>query len=69
MKASSVAWLSATEIARRVEAGDLDSQEVVRAHLDAIDQLDPSLHAYIHVAGDARASSGPLAGVTVAVNR
>ena len=61
------AWLSATEIARRVASGDLDPQEVVRAHLDAIDQLDPRLHAYVHVDREARAGTGPLAGVTVAV--
>ena len=67
MKAASVAWLSAAEIARRVGAGDLDPQEVVRTHLDAIDQLDPRLHAYVHVDRGARASTGPLAGVTVAV--
>ncbi|HYR49958.1 MAG TPA: amidase [Candidatus Eisenbacteria bacterium] len=62
-----LAWLSAAEIARRVEAGNLDRQEVVRAHLDAIDRLDPGLHAYVHVDRDARAGTGPLAGVTVAV--
>jgi len=62
-----LAWLSAAEIARRVEAGNLDRQEVVRAHLDAIDRLDPGLHAYVHIDRDARAGTGPLAGVTVAV--
>ena len=67
MKSSSAAWLSAIEIARRVETGDLDPQEVVRAHLDAIDQLDPRLHAYVHVDRGARAGTGPLAGVTLAV--
>ncbi|HEV2030308.1 MAG TPA: amidase [Candidatus Dormibacteraeota bacterium] len=67
MKNSSPAWLSAVEIARRVGAGDLDSQEVVRVHLDAIDRLDPGIHAYVHVDRDARTSTGPLAGVTLAV--
>jgi amidase len=67
MKATSAAWLSAVEIARRVDAGDLEPREVVRAHLDAIDQLDQRLHAYVHVDFDARAGTGPLAGVTVAV--
>jgi amidase len=62
-----LAWLSASEIVRRVEAGDLDPQEVVRTHLDAIDRIDPRLHAYIHVNRDARASIGSLAGVTLAV--
>jgi Asp-tRNA(Asn)/Glu-tRNA(Gln) amidotransferase A subunit family amidase len=62
-----LAWLSTAEITRRVEAGNLDRQEVVRTHLDAIDRLDPRLHAYVHVDRDARAGDGPLAGVTVAV--
>src|ERR1700694_3389863 len=67
MKSASVAWLSAGEIARRVEAGDLDPQEVVRTHFDAIDRVDPRVHAYIYVDHGARAGTGPLAGVTVAV--
>jgi len=62
-----LAWLSSAEIARRVEAGNLDGQEVVRTHLGAIDHLDPGLHAYVHVDRDARAGTGPLAGVTLAV--
>ena len=64
---SSVAWLSAVEISRRVHAGDIDPQAVVRAHLATIDRLDPRIHAYIHVDRDARSSSGPHAGVTLAV--
>jgi Asp-tRNA(Asn)/Glu-tRNA(Gln) amidotransferase A subunit family amidase len=64
---SSVAWLSAAEIAGRIHAGDMDPQAVVRAHLEAIDRLDPHIHAYIHVDRNARSSSGPHAGVTLAV--
>jgi Asp-tRNA(Asn)/Glu-tRNA(Gln) amidotransferase A subunit family amidase len=64
---SSLAWLPALEIVRRVGAGDLEPQAVVRAHLAAIDRLDSRIHAYIHVDRDARAADGPLAGVTMAV--
>jgi Asp-tRNA(Asn)/Glu-tRNA(Gln) amidotransferase A subunit family amidase len=67
VKAEPLAWLSAIEIARRVGADELDPQQVVRSHLDAIDRLDPGLHAYVHVDRDSRASTGPLAGVTLAV--
>ena len=67
MKDTSPAWLTAVEIARRVAAGMLDPQEVVRAHLDEIDRRDPRVHAYVHVDRDARASTGLLGGVTVAV--
>jgi Asp-tRNA(Asn)/Glu-tRNA(Gln) amidotransferase A subunit family amidase len=64
---SPTAWLSADEIARRVIAGELGPQEIVQAHLDAIDRFDPLLHAYVHVDRDARAAAGPLAGSTLAV--
>jgi amidase len=40
---------------------------VVRAHLAAIDRLDPRVHAYIHVDREAHSSPGPYAGVTLSV--
>ena len=48
---------------RLVHAGELDPQEVVAAHLDAIDRYDERIRAYIHVDRSARSSSG----VTLAV--
>src|SRR3989440_13008919 len=48
---------------QRVRAGDLKPQEVVDAHLDAIDRFDSRIHAYIHVDRNARSASG----VTLAV--
>ncbi len=50
-----------------VGAGSLDPQAVVRAHLAAIERLDPRIHAYIYVDREAHSSSGPYAGVTLAV--
>jgi Asp-tRNA(Asn)/Glu-tRNA(Gln) amidotransferase A subunit family amidase len=67
MNENSQAWLSAAEITLGVADGDLDAQAVVGAHLAAIDLLDSRLHAYVHVDRQARASSGSLAGVTLAV--
>jgi Asp-tRNA(Asn)/Glu-tRNA(Gln) amidotransferase A subunit family amidase len=64
---SSVAWLSAVEIARRVREGDIDPQAVVQAHLAAIDRFDPRIHAYVYVDREARSSDGPLSGVTIAI--
>jgi amidase len=60
-------WLAATEISRRVGAGDLDPGSVVKAQLNAIDHFEQRVHAYVHVDRHARGSKGPLAGVTVAV--
>jgi amidase len=40
---------------------------VVRAHLAAIDRLEPRIHAYVHVDRNARAGTGPMSGVTLAV--
>src|SRR3989449_5319442 len=43
---------------QRVRAGALKPQEVVDAHLDAIDRFDSRIHAYIHVDRKARTSAG-----------
>src|SRR5260370_39685021 len=59
--------LSSTDIVRLVGAGSPDPQAVVRAHLAAIERLDPQIHAYIHVDREAHSSPGPYAGVTRAV--
>jgi Asp-tRNA(Asn)/Glu-tRNA(Gln) amidotransferase A subunit family amidase len=61
------AWFSAGEIARLVSAGKLDPQAVVRAQLAAIERIDPHIHAYVHVDRNARAGTGPMSGVTLAV--
>jgi amidase len=58
-----VRWLSASDAAQRVRRGELNPQDVVQAHLDAIDRFDSRIHAYIHVDRNARSSSG----VTLAV--
>src|SRR5207248_1868018 len=60
---ASVRWLSASDASQRVGAGNRKPQEVVDAHLDAIDRFDSRVHAYIHVDHGARSSSG----VTLAV--
>ncbi|TAN31679.1 amidase [bacterium] len=67
MKVDSLSWLPAVEIARRAAAGELEPQAVVQAHLAAIERLDSRIHAYVYVDREARASAGPLAGVTLAV--
>jgi amidase len=67
MSDNELVWLSAGEIARRVSAGELDPQAVVRAHLGAIDRLDSQVHAYVYVDRSARAAAGALSGVTLAV--
>jgi amidase len=63
----STRWLSAIEIVKGIEARELDPQAIVRAHLSAIERLDGRIHAYIHVDRSARAGTGALSGVTLAV--
>jgi amidase len=67
MKVEDLEWLSVAEIAQRTAAGDLDSQAVVAAHLEAIDRLDQQIHSYVYVDRGAGGSTGPLAGITLAV--
>jgi aspartyl-tRNA(Asn)/glutamyl-tRNA(Gln) amidotransferase subunit A len=73
--------LSAGEIARRVAARELSAEEVTRAHLDRLAEVEPRVDAFLQVLSDralarARAVDSalgagrpapPLAGVPVAV--
>ncbi|MFC5998519.1 Asp-tRNA(Asn)/Glu-tRNA(Gln) amidotransferase subunit GatA [Quadrisphaera sp. GCM10027208] len=73
--------LDAADLAGRLAAGEVSSQEVTRAHLDRIEAVDGVVHAFLHVAADRALAAardvdrrraageplGPLAGVPVAV--
>jgi aspartyl-tRNA(Asn)/glutamyl-tRNA(Gln) amidotransferase subunit A len=72
---------SAVELASLVTSGEVSAVDVAQAHLDRIEKVESSVHAFLHVDADgalasaravdsARAageSLGPLAGVPVAV--
>src|SRR5512142_3335264 len=45
--------LSLLEMQTGLRAGEFSSRELVQAALDRIAQVDASLHAFLHVAGDA----------------
>ena len=65
---SELAWMSAVEIARRVNQGELEPQSAVAEHLERIARFNPDLNAFIQVDEKARAAAeGPLAGCTIAV--
>jgi len=67
MDARSVAWLTATEIAQAVSAGELDRQDVVDCHIERIHGLNPRLAAFSHVSNRPSAGGGPLGAVTIGV--
>jgi Asp-tRNA(Asn)/Glu-tRNA(Gln) amidotransferase A subunit family amidase len=56
-------WMTAREAASHVNAGELDPQDIVRAHLDAIDHYDRRIHAFVYVDHDARSTVGMTLGV------
>ncbi|MFC5179241.1 Asp-tRNA(Asn)/Glu-tRNA(Gln) amidotransferase subunit GatA [Nocardioides taihuensis] len=72
---------TAAELADALAAGETSSQEVTRAHLDRIGEVDGAVHAFLHVdaegalaqaaAADRRRAAGkaasPLDGVPIAV--
>lgn len=76
-----LADLTATEAARRIAAGDISSEDLVRACLQRIDALEPNIQAWAfldpeHALEQARAADalrregkgvGPLHGVPVAI--
>ncbi|MGC1207615.1 MAG: Asp-tRNA(Asn)/Glu-tRNA(Gln) amidotransferase subunit GatA [Ornithinimicrobium sp.] len=73
--------LSAAQMANALLAGDFTSEELTQAHLDRIEALDGTIHAYLHVdaegalatareVDEARAADEalpPLAGVPIAI--
>lgn len=74
--------LTAADLAEKIRAREVSAVEVTRAHLDRIAEVDGTLHAFLHVAGDdaitaARAvdddlaagaePASPLAGVPLAL--
>lgn len=73
--------MSAVDLAAAMAAGKASSEEITRAHLDRIADVDDQVHAYLHVDADAAVAAaravdarraagedlGPLAGVPVAV--
>jgi amidase len=64
--ATETAWLSAVDIARRVNAGEMGPQEVLWEHMVRIARFNPALRAFVDLDPKPQAgSSGPLAGVTV----
>jgi amidase len=67
---------SATELAALVRAGDVSARELVEASLRRIDELDPTINAFTHVAHDSALAAAdaiapgdarPFAGVPIAV--
>ena len=72
--------LSASSLSELLQAGEVSSVEVTRAHLDRIAAVDGDVHAFLHISSDAidtaegvdvlrRTGSplGPLAGVPIAI--
>jgi amidase len=64
--------LSGTEQARLIRNGEVSSAELVEAHLQRIEQINPSLNAVVQVLSDQKqrprgAAHGPLAGVPFSI--
>jgi aspartyl-tRNA(Asn)/glutamyl-tRNA(Gln) amidotransferase subunit A len=72
---------TAAELGRLLADGEVSAEEVTRAHLDRIAEVEPKVHAFLHVDADGALAAarevdarrargeklGPLAGVPVAV--
>ncbi|MET7326906.1 amidase [Nonomuraea sp. NPDC005650] len=73
---SELHYLTATELARLIRTGQVSAVEVVQAHLDRVEQVNPRVNAIVTLvaeqaldaakAADAREPAGPLHGLPVA---
>ena len=72
--------LSITEALAQLQAREISSVELTRAHLDRIEQIDPQIRAYLTITADAALSaaehadlqraagdSGPLLGIPLGI--
>ena len=57
-----ICYATATELAKRIRSRDLSPVEVVRAHLERIDVVNPALNAIVTPAEDALAIPDPENG-------
>ena len=81
MASRDLIYLSATELGRRIQSGEVSPVEATAAYLDRIEEVEPKLNAFITVLGDESLESarqaeaeiasgnhrGPLHGVPVGV--
>lgn len=49
--------MSAVDLARAQQSGELSAEDITRAHLDQIDAVDDSIHAFLYVDRDAAISA------------
>ena len=47
MSGSDLAYASAVELARRIRAGELSAQELMRATLERVERVNPALNAIV----------------------
>jgi aspartyl-tRNA(Asn)/glutamyl-tRNA(Gln) amidotransferase subunit A len=52
--------LSAADLAARIHAREVSAVEVAQAHLDRIADVDGTVHAFLHIAGEAALASAAL---------
>ncbi len=59
-------WTSATSLARAIRDRDVSSEEVVRAHLDRIEEVNPKLNAVVQLAAERALSEAQAADAALA---
>ncbi|WP_214402095.1 Asp-tRNA(Asn)/Glu-tRNA(Gln) amidotransferase subunit GatA [Pseudonocardia lacus] len=57
---SELTRLTAAELAEKIRTREVSAVEVARAHLDRIAAVDGTVHAFLHVAGEAAVASASL---------
>ena len=49
---SELTSMTAADLAQKIHARELSSEEVTQAHLDRIADIDGDIHAFLHVGAD-----------------
>ena len=69
MSSLELCFLTATELARRIRAREVSCEEVMRAHIDQIERVNPAVNAIVTVAPEQALASARTADAALARGR
>jgi aspartyl-tRNA(Asn)/glutamyl-tRNA(Gln) amidotransferase subunit A len=63
---TAIVRLTAAELAEKIHSRELSAVEVTQAHLDRIAEVDPVVHAFLHVAGESALAAAEVVDAALA---
>ena len=68
MSHDDLCFLSATELAKLIRLKKISAQQIIRAHLDQIERLNPTLNAIVTLTAESAMEEAVIADQKIAAN-